>query len=172
MVGSIFGCLLSYVQSLDRMLAGPHPRFFRAFGERRFACFRFRWEPHIGDRDDPRLALVEEGGIEVMHAMISADSVDDFDLIRSRSVFPIGTIRELNIATMSADGECVVDKELEKFLTKFIDYVNEAQAFDEAQPDSPLLVFDRGEPDAPKNSVTRPIINVDRKILQGGDDGP
>lgn len=76
----------------------------------------------------PHRPPVEEDGIEMMHSMIPGDSVGDFDLIRSRSMFPIGTIRELNIATMSADGACVIDKDLEEFLTKFIDYVNIKQS--------------------------------------------
>jgi hypothetical protein len=59
-----------------------------------------------------------------MHSMILGETASDFDLTRSRRIVPIKTIRELNIATLSADGVCVVDKELEKFLTKFIDFVN------------------------------------------------
>ncbi|MBK9441418.1 MAG: hypothetical protein IPN53_08935 [Comamonadaceae bacterium] len=73
--------------------------------------------------------LVKEDGIGAMYPVIPGDEVSDLDLIRSRSsMLSIRTVRELNIATMSADGACVVDKDLEKFLTKFIDFVNIKQS--------------------------------------------
>lgn len=76
------------------------------------------------------ISRFSEQGIrfELMDSMISGNEGNDIDMLRGRMQHSIAVIQTLNIATTSADGMPVVDKDLEKFLTKFIDFVNIKQS--------------------------------------------
>lgn len=75
---------------------------------------------------DPERTLLDFQGVDPV--TMSESQARCREMIYEHEGMPIRTLKKLKIASVEEDGSCLVNKELELFLAKFIDYVNIKQS--------------------------------------------